>query len=110
MKRVVIENKCFDKLISQYDKPGTLFYCDPPYYGTERYYDTGDAVFDESQHVKLSEMLRGIKRKCVVSYNDSDFIKGLYKDFVIDEIERKNNLAARYGTGKSYKELIIKNF
>ncbi len=110
LKRVVIENKSFDKLIHQYDRPGTLFYCDPPYYGTERYYDTGDVAFDESQHVKLSEILHGIKGKCVVSYNNSNFIKRLYKGFTIDEIKRKNNLAARYGTGMSFKELIIKNY
>ncbi len=110
LKRVVIENRSFDKLIPQYDRPGTLFYCDPPYYGAERYYDTGDTAFDEAQHIKLSEILRKIKGKCVVSYNDSDFIRSLYDGFIIDGIERSNTLGIRHGANHTYKELIIRNY
>ena len=31
LKDVVVENKDFEKLIRQYDRPVSLFYCDPPY-------------------------------------------------------------------------------
>lgn len=37
---VVFENKDFEDLINVYDKPDALIYCDPPYYGTEKYYQT----------------------------------------------------------------------
>jgi DNA adenine methylase len=111
LKTVVIENKDFVALIKQYDRPHTLFYCDPPYYGTERYYDHGDASFVREMHEKLAELLAGIKGRVVLSYNDNDFIRGLYKSngFVINDISRQNNLSSKIGQ-KPYKELIIRNF
>lgn len=110
LKRVCIENKSFDRLILQYDRQETLFYCDPPYYGSESFYNNGENTFDIEQHLKLNEILRNIKGKCIVSYNDAEFIRNLYKDFKIEEIERSNNLAVRCGKNKTYKELIIKNY
>jgi len=110
LKTVIIENKSYDRLIAHYDRSETLFYCDPPYYGTEKFYDTGDVVFDDTHHIKLNEILRNIKGKCIVSYNDSNFIRKLYKEFNIDEIERSNNMAVRHGKNKMYKELIIRNY
>ena len=38
LAKVVIENKDFEKLIRQYDRPASLFYLDPPYHATEGYY------------------------------------------------------------------------
>lgn len=110
LAKVLIENKSFPDLIKLHDSEGTLFYCDPPYHTTERYYDTGDFVFDESQHVALKEMLSNIKGRFVLSYNDDEFIRELYKDFYIEEVQRTNNLALRFGNDKIYKELIIKNY
>ncbi len=108
--RVVIEHKSFDKLITQYNKEDTLFYCDPPYHKTKRIYDTGDFIFDESQHIKLRDMLSRIKGKFILSYNDDELIRELYKDFNIEAVKRNNNLAARYNTNKEFAELIIRNY
>lgn len=45
LQSVVVENKDFEKLISQYDRPNTIFYLDPPYFETEDYYkDIGKAI------------------------------------------------------------------
>ncbi|MFR8755580.1 MAG: DNA adenine methylase [Clostridium sp.] len=33
LQSVVIENKDFENLIRVYDRPGALFYLDPPYHG-----------------------------------------------------------------------------
>ena len=109
LKTVVIENKSFDELIKQYDRPHTLFYCDPPYYGSEKYYDTEDTPFDESMHIKLAEILRAIKGKVILSYNNDGYIKSLYQGFRIDEIERQNNLSPK-GSSEPYRELIIRNY
>ena len=110
LSKVVIEHKSFDKLIKQYDKSGTLFYCDPPYHNTEKMYDTGDFVFDEVQHVKLRDMLGSIKGNFILSYNDDKYIRMLYKDFHIEEIKRSNNMALRTGNNKLFSELIIRNY
>lgn len=110
LEKVVIENKSFDALIKSYDRIDTLFYCDPPYFEAEQFYDTGDFVFNETQHILLKEVLSIIKGKFILSYNDCPFIKELYKDYNIEEISRQNNLSTKYGKNKMYKELIIKNF
>lgn len=110
LARVLIENKSFSNLIKLHDSEGTLFYCDPPYHMTEKYYDTGDFVFDESQHILLKEILSGIKGKFILSYNDDEFIRELYKNFKIEEVQRSNSLSLRSGKNKIYKELIIRNY
>lgn len=108
---VLIENKSFTKLIPSQDREGTLFYCDPPYHNTEKYYDTGEDVFNEEMHILLRDTLKGIKGKFILSYNDDEFIRELYKDFTIEEVERSDNLKMAMGeAGSRYKELIIRNF
>ena len=99
---VVIEHKDFENLIKVYDRPGALFYCDPPYHKTEKYYD---AEFNDSDHERLNACLRGIKGKFVLSYNDDEYIRNLYKDFNITAVSRQNNLSRG-----EYKELIIANY
>lgn len=102
LERVVIENKDFENLIKVYDRPKALFYCDPPYHKTENYYE---AEFSEADHQRLKSCLNGIKGRFILSYNDSEYIRSLYKDFEIISVERQNNLSSG-----NYKELIIKNF
>lgn len=102
LERVVIENKDFENLIRVYDRPQALFYCDPPYYKTENYYD---AAFKKTDHERLKAVLSNIKGHFVLSYNDDEYIRELYRNFEIVTVERQNNLSK--GT---YKELIIKNF
>lgn len=99
---VVIEHKDFENLIYVYDRPGALFYCDPPYHKTEKYYD---AEFKQSDHERLNACLNGIKGRFILSYNDDDYIRELYKNFNITPVERQNNLSCG-----SFKELIITNY
>lgn len=110
LKNVVIENKSFEEVIRQHDRKDTLFYCDPPYYKAERFYDIGGGSFGREQHVLLRDLLAGIEGRFVLSYNDDPFIWELYKGFSIEPIERSNNLGVVVGGKKTYKELIIKNF
>lgn len=103
---VVIENLDFEHLIRTYDRPGALFYCDPPYYSAEKYYPdrflTGD-------HIRLRDALGRIQGKFIVSYNDCPEIRDLYKQYHIIEIDRMENLTTKSGA-RRYNELIIKNF
>lgn len=103
LNTVVIENRDFDKIIQSYDKEDTLFYLDPPYYKTERYYQGG---FKPEDHKRLRESLGNIQGKFLLLHNDCPEIRELYREYEIIEVDRNNNLA----TGKRYKELIIKNY
>lgn len=105
---VIIENKDFESLLRVYDKPDALSYLDPPYYQAERYYQN---EFSEEDHLRLNKVLGSMKGKFILSYNDSQFIRELYKNFSIEEISRNHNLVNRYKEmNKRYKELLIKNY
>lgn len=102
LERVVIENKDFENLIKVYNRPKALFYCDPPYHKTENCYDT---AFSKDDHERLKAVLSAINGHFILSYNDDEYIRELYRDFEIISVERQNNLSKGV-----YKELIIKNF
>ena len=102
LENVVIENLDFGELIKKYDDKNSLFYCDPPYSNSERYYDKRFAPED---HQRLKAILSQIQGRFILSYNDSEKIRELYRDFKIVPVRRQNNMSEGF-----YKELIIKNF
>lgn len=99
---VIIEHKNYDDLIKAYDRPKAFFYLDPPYYGAEKMYDV---TFTKEEHLKLKQHLTSIKGLFLLSYNDTPFIRDLYKNFNIEAIKRSNNLSR-----ESYNELLISNY
>ena len=110
LQSVVIENKDFEKLIQQYDRPNTIFYLDPPYYETEDYYE--DVGFGTADHERLCNALMQIKGKFLLSYNDCPQIRQLYsrEGIMIESTTRLSNIAQRYDAGKQYPELLISNY
>lgn len=107
LARTIIECSDFERLIKTYDRPDALFYLDPPYHSTERYYDE---KFTKDDHKRLHNVLSKIKGKFILSYNNDEFIRSLYSGFCIKEISRFNNLPPADGTPPVFKEVIIKNF
>lgn len=106
LSKVVIENKDFEGLIKTYDKKDTLFYFDPPYYKTEKYYTVD---FKPEDHERLKTAIDSIKSKFVLSYNDCEYIRELYKNYAIIELDRNDSLNSRNGS-RRYNELLIKNY
>lgn len=104
LNKVTIENQPYQTLIKHYDKENVLFYIDPPYYKTEKYY--GD-LFSVEDHEKLRDIIKNLKGKFILSYNNCDYIKELYNEFYIEEVTRNHNLKSN---NERYKEVIIRNF
>lgn len=110
LNKVVVENRDFEKILKLYDRENALFYLDPPYHGTEKYYQ---AEFSQSDHERLRECLGNLKGKFILSYNRDDYIEELYKGYNLHPVTRRNGLLERYDMPSEkmdYKELIIKNF
>ena len=63
----------------------------------------------EVDHVRLKKALEKIKGKFILSYNDCKYIRDLYVDYDIIEIERLHNLI-KSEKKPYYKELLIKNY
>ena len=107
LANTVIENKDFEALIRQYDRENAFLYCDPPYFMTEDHYEV---EFPRQDHVRLRDTLAGCQGKWMVSYNDCDYIRGLYEGCHITAVSRINNLAQRYDRGCEFPEVIITNY
>lgn len=106
LRKVVIENVDFERLLQTYDRPDALFYLDPPYCNAEKYYPDRFSLDD---HKRLRGCLGKIKGKFILSYNDCQEIRDLYRRYNIIEVDRQDNLTARQQP-RRYKELIIKNY
>lgn len=61
-----IESLDFEDVIKKYDSPKTYFYCDPPYFKTEKYYINHD--FGIETHERLANTLSNISGKFGLSY------------------------------------------
>lgn len=88
LRSVVIEHQDFEKIIKNHDRETTLFYLDPPYYGTEKYYTE---KFSQEDHARLKNLLDYIKGKFILSYSDCGYVRELYKDYDITEADRMHN-------------------
>lgn len=113
LAKVVVENKDFEKLIGQYDRPVSFFYADPPYFETESYYkNVGEDGFTEKDHIRLRDALLGIEGKFLLSYNDCEFIRSLYDapGIQVEAFTRINNIKQRYDNGAQFPEILIANY
>lgn len=106
LNTVIIENQDFERILKTYDNNEALFYLDPPYYKTEKYYTER---FRSEDHVRLKEAIGRVKGKFLLSYNDCDYIRELYRDYNIIEVERMHNLIQEEKKPR-FKELLIKNY
>lgn len=107
LKGVVIENRDFEPIIKTYDRADALFYLDPPYLGTERYYE---GVFGWEDHLRLAHCLRQIKGRFVLSYNDDPRIRGLYDWCTVEGVKRKEVLSSNGQNKQDYAGIIVRNF
>lgn len=54
-------SRCLDweVFLGRFDRPWTLFYLDPPYWGHEK--DYGKGIFSRDDFARMAEILSGIK-------------------------------------------------
>ena len=85
------------------DAENIFYYIDPPYYGVKDY----TLSFSKNDFYELHETLKTIKGKFLMSMNNHEFIKDLFKDYNIMEIENINCLGENRG---KTTELFIMNY
>ncbi|NKJ40830.1 DNA adenine methylase [Novosphingobium sp. SG720] len=81
---VVIERLPWSDFLTRYDRPGTLFYLDPPYYGCET--DYGRDLFDRDQFTAMADQLRGLKGGFLLSLNDHPDVRRIFAGFTIEAV------------------------
>ncbi|HHX9064555.1 TPA: DNA adenine methylase [Yersinia enterocolitica] len=105
LSRTLIEHLDWQQCIKRYDRPHTLFYCDPPYWGTEGY----GVEFGLENYDHMAELARSIKGKMIISVNDIPEMRQAFDGLNIQTVDISYNLKV---TGKASlrKELVICNF
>jgi DNA adenine methylase len=97
----------YQNIIERYDRPETFFYLDPPYYDCEKFY--GKGIFSKEDFLKLNEMLSVVKGKFIMSINDVDAIRQLFKGFRFEEVGVTYSISSNKER-KPSKELLIMNY
>lgn len=95
LKRVQIEHDDALNIIPRFDKPDTLFFCDPPYLfstRSDRWARNGyRKEMEDADHKRLAEVLRSIKGMAVVCGYPSEIYDKLYRGWkrvAIDTLAR----------------------
>ncbi|WP_299307764.1 DNA adenine methylase [uncultured Croceicoccus sp.] len=101
---VVIERLDWSAFIARYDRPGTLFYLDPPYFGSEG--DYGADLFDRSQFERMAKQLRGLRGSFVLSINDHPEVRRIFAGFDMRQEDVRYTIAGN-DNGRTFGELII---
>lgn len=103
---VIIENLPFQEFIPRYDRPGTLFYCDPPYFGCET--DYGKNMFSREDFTRLAELMAGLQGRVILSINDTPEVREIFGRFTMLPVTVTYSISE--GAPGEFGELIIANF
>lgn len=113
--KIEITNLDFEKCLESVNSKDFV-YLDPPYdpvSKTSDFTSYGKDKFDRKDQNRLKTTLDELTKKNVrwlLSNSSTDFIKELYKDYTIIEIEAKRSINSDATKRNSIKEVLIKNF
>lgn len=105
LSRTYIEHLSWHDCILKYDREHTLFYMDPPYWGTEGY----GVEFPIEEYDRIAEAMRQMKGNAILSVNAIPEMKKAFKGFTMESINIKYTVGSRLGKAADRRELIIKN-
>ncbi|WP_322547761.1 hypothetical protein [Stenotrophomonas geniculata] len=89
----------------RYDRPGTLFYLDPPYWETEGY----GVEFLFAEYEAMAELMRTSAGRFVVSISDHPEIREVFASFDLVPLQLDYTIGGGQGRGRKFSELIIKS-
>lgn len=104
LSRTYIEHLEWSECIRRYDRPHTLFYCDPPYWGTEGY----GVGFSLEEYDRMAELARTIKGRMVITVNDIPEMRKAFAGLRVETADIQYTVGGS-GRGQPSKELIITN-
>jgi len=103
LARTYIENLSWEKCVEKYDRDNSLFYLDPPYWGTEGY----GVEFPLENYSRMAELATTCKGRFVISVNDIPEMHQALKDLNIQSVPIRYTVGGRGGVQR--RELIITN-
>ena len=111
LKNTEIYNKDFEYIFEKYNDSNNFMFLDPPY--DSEFTDYGYCKFGKEEQLKLYKLFSTTKIKCLMIIGKTDFIENLYKEYIVDEYDKKYKFklyAGRINDNINNKHLIIKNY
>lgn len=105
---VTIEHLHWSECVRRYDRPYTLFFCDPPYWQTAGY----GIDFGWSEYVALVEQLATIKGRAIMTINDHPDIVELLRSqpgWRVDAVDVDYKVGGGH-KAKAVRELIVRTW
>ena len=87
LNRTTILNKDFEYIFENYNDENSFVFLDPPY--DSEFIDYGYCKFGKDEQIKLANLFKQTKNKCLMIIGKTDFIVGLYNDFIVEEYDKK---------------------
>jgi DNA adenine methylase len=101
---VTIECLDWRDFLGRWDRTGALFFCDPPYFGTEGYY--GKGLFSASDHSEMAAMLGKLGGRFILTINDLPETREIYSAFHIESVDLSYQVRGA-DDAKAVKEIIV---
>ena len=111
LKHTEIKNTSFEYIFENYNDENNFMFLDPPY--DSEFTDYGYCQFGKEEQKKLALLFKNTENKCLMVIGKTKFIEELYKDYIVDEYDKKYKFkiyAGRIGNEINTKHLIIKNY
>jgi DNA adenine methylase len=111
LKRTEIFNTSFENIFDKYNNNNNFMFLDPPY--DSEFTDYGYCSFGKEEQRTLAKCFKETNIKCLMIIGKTPFIKELYKDYIVDEYDKKYRFklhSGRVGDEINTKHLIIKNY
>lgn len=106
LARTYIEHLPWDQCMQRYDRTHSLFYCDPPYWGTEGY----GVDFGMEQYERMAALARTIQGKMLISVNDIPDMRRVFKGLNMTEVSINYTVGGVSRSATKSGELIIRNY
>lgn len=101
-----IENLDWAMCIEKYDRPHSLIYCDPPYWGTEGY----GVEFGLNQYQRMADLARCVNGHMIISVNDIPEMRQVFNGLNIERVEIGYTVGGGAMAKNKTGELIIRNW
>lgn len=101
---VWIECLPYAAFIERWDRPGALFYLDPPYHGSEG--DYGKGLFEAADFEALAALLGRLRGRFLVSLNDVPEVRRIFSGFELEAVSTTYTIRGGAGA-KPAAELLI---
>ena len=110
LRGVSFESLDVVRFVRLYDRPTTLFFVDPPYYGLSQPYA---CTFGPADHKRLAAALTDVQGRWLLTYNDCPQVRRLYRRQSVQSMTIRYragcNSNSRSGGGGRSQELLISN-